>query len=364
VTDSNGKQATSSGLSFTAYSTSATYLFEGASLAELDHGYYAGVSYWWFNTTLTTSPYATMVQFAGLTNKGDWFQTIVGYNWPGCNSGFEMEYASWNSAGSNVAYNCDSGVTLSSGDNVGLILYVSTSGSTSGDACMEVYDWTHSTSATECLSQPDGGSHASSNYFEVTSTALNSNGYFTGPLTEALSNTACASFSSMPDISYGWTAGTHISEYFAWSQESDSSSCYSYTSPLLTMPVNYHNTQYTQSAPSYGPHWESAQNTSNNNPSTWWVFSTDNAPSNPATTSISGSTTDQHGHSDTMTPSTTGGTGSMTYLWYVNGVYSTSTTGAWSWTPSSSGTYTITCYTEDGSGNYYGQSNTITVTVS
>ncbi|MDE1881000.1 MAG: hypothetical protein KGI89_10700, partial [Euryarchaeota archaeon] len=344
------------------------YFQEGATLAEMDHGYYAGVSGWYFTITLATSPYATGYEFNGRSNTGDWYQAIVGDNWPGCNAGFEMLYSDWNAAGSNLGTSCDPNVgAMSAGDSVALDIYVATT--SPYQVCMEVYDYATLGASTDCVNQPDPGSTPQNNYMEMMGTAADSHGYFTGPMTEVVDTTAasCLSYTSLPAMTYQWASGSHITEYIPWSDEFQSgmSTCYINDGPLQVLAPADNNAHYYQSTGpyGYGPHWEAVTNISNVNVNYYWQVCTDCTPATPIVPSISGPTGGDVSQALSYTPSASGGSPSG-YYWYLNDVYQTATTGAWVWTPASAGTYTIYALAYDAAANRYGPSNVITVTVS
>lgn len=368
VTDSNGFSVTSGALGFTVYSTHAYYLQEAASLAQFGQGV-TGFYAWYFGLTLATSPYPTLYGFNGLTNTGDSYEIAVGYNWPNCNAGFETLYTWGNTAGSTVGTVCDPTAVLHTGDSVALDLSVSSSGSTSGDVCMDLYDPASAItpSAVNCVAQPDGGPYPANNWFVPSSTTLNPNGYFTGPETEAISNSACPAFSSMPTVAYQWASGIQPTEFYAWSQEfqAGGATCSSSVSPLFNPASNYYSTIYTEAAPSLGPHWLAAQDISNVNNDYWWQFTTDATPASPASSSIIASQAAADvGQTVTYTPTVTGGTSPYTCSWYLNGAYQVQSCSGVTFTPTSPGTYAIVEYTQDASGNTYGPSNTITTVVS
>jgi hypothetical protein len=155
-------------------------------------------------------------------------------------------------------------------------LYVASS----GDVCFYAADLTHpQTPFTNCVSQPDGGSAPSSNYF-----AYGANGgYFTGPMTEVADSSAssCPSLSSMPIVNYQFVAGAYIVHFTPWSDEwypPTNADCYSSIgSGDWTMTPGSAAAQYVDAsdASEYGPHWEAAQNISSNSSSAWWQFTTD-----------------------------------------------------------------------------------------
>ncbi len=353
--------------------TNPYYMQEGGTIAQFTNGAFGGFAGWYINVTLQTSPYPIGYEFNGVTNVGDWYQTVVGYDWPGCNTGFELLYSSWNNAGSNSGGTyCDPSVTLSSGNVVELWLWIDTtsSDSTYQDACMAVTDVTTTYSSnSDCVTQPDGGSTPQNNYFESLTSAANTNGYATGPWTELIDTTssACTTYTGLPTMTYQFPQmlGLYVTAYIPWSDQflSGGATCYSSASPdpEIALTISDHTVHYSQEAPSYGPHWESGQNTTATN----WVFETDHAPSSPVSLSISESrSTADIGQAVTYTPSASGGTTPYAYHWYLNGVLQTSTTSTWSWTPSAAGTDDVEATVTDASTNTYGYSNEVAVSVS
>ncbi len=354
-------------------SSNPYYFQEGATFSQFD-GDSQTYSSWYFNITLVTSPYATGYEFNSLSNTGDWYQVLVGYKWPGCSSGFEMLYSSWNDTGSNSGGTyCDSTVTLTAGNKVALDTFVDATGSycNPGQVGLEVFDWNTSRSSTDCVNQPDPGSSPTTNYFVTLGTSANSNGYFSGPMTEVVDTTAssCNVYSSMPSVTYKWTSDPselYVSEYIPWSDEfqSGGSLCYSYAAPVVTQPTSYHSSIYTETNPSgsFGNHWEASTNVSTLGDA--WTLKTDSPPTSPATTSITASRTSSDlTQSITLTPSTLGGSSPYTYYWYVNGAFDTSTSGSLVYLPPSTGTYSVLAYTQSNGGNMYGPSQAVTFTV-
>ena len=241
---------------------------------------YAGFSSIYEDVVVESSPYATGFELNGYTNAGDWFQSVIGENW--CSSSFAVINEIFDSSGNSVyGPTCDPySPSIAVGDDVQLGLYVSSSGSTSGDVCMTASDITNpQTAYTNCVAQPDGGSTPSSNYFQFGG----SNGFFTGPMTEIYDSAAssCLSYLSMPAVTYRLTEGAYIVHFTPWSDEwypPTDAVCYSTTSSSSwTMNPGDSNIQVVDAsaASTYGPHWEGAQNTSSLTPLTWWAFTTD-----------------------------------------------------------------------------------------
>lgn len=355
------------------------YMQEGATFAQFDQGQWIGFGGWYINVTLKTSPYPIGYEFNGVTNMGDWYQVLVGYNWPGCNRGYEMLYAGWNNTGSNSDGTfCDPSVTLTTGDSVALELYIdnTSSDSTYQEACMYVFDWTTNLGDTnnDCFPQANGGSAPQDNYFVPLMAPSNSNGYATGPWTELIdvTSSSCTTYSGLPTMVYQFpqTNSMYVTHYIPWSdqfQPSTATTCYQDNStPIIALTKGDHSTHYSQEAPSYGPHWESGQNASTGTAGNW-IFETDNTPSSPATVTVSESqSTADIGQSVTYGASVSGGTSPYTCHWYLNNVFqaSTSSCASWSWTPSATGTDAVAATVTDNSGSTYEDSNTVSITVS
>lgn len=249
---------------------------------------YAGFSSIYVDVQVETSPYPTGFELNGVSNQGDWFQSTVLENW--CASGFVVANEIFNNAGTSVYGPCvSSDLTIRAGDTVQLGLYVSTSGSTSGDVCFTTADLTDpQPEYVNCQPQPDGGSAPASNYF-----AYGANGgFFTGPMTEIVDTLAssCESYTSMPTVNYQFVQGAYIVHFTPWSDEwypPTDAVCYdSIGSGDWTMPAGNTAAQYVDAsdASAYGPHWEAARNISSSSASTWWQFTTDAVLPSPVAT--------------------------------------------------------------------------------
>ena len=118
----------------------------------------------------------------GLSNDGYWYQVGLSYNWPytngGYNPGFNFNYEVFNSAGKSIYPHNSGGLKsfsgpVNSGDLVLLNLYLN-----NGIVYMYAEDW--NTGAVAIATYPD--SQTSS--FTGLSSPSNSNGFFTGLMTE------------------------------------------------------------------------------------------------------------------------------------------------------------------------------------
>jgi hypothetical protein len=261
----------------------AYYMQEGATIEQACFSgvsgsctAYAGYSSISADVNVKSSRYATGFELNGYTNTGDWFQSVIGENW--CSSGFAVMNEIFDSSGASVyGPTCDPyAFSIAVGDNIELGLYVSSSGSTSGDVCMTASDLTDpQTAYTNCVAQPDGGSSPSSNYFQFGG----SNGFFTGPMTEIYDSSAssCLSYLSMPSVTYRFTEGAYVIHFTPWSDQwypPTNTVCYSTisTSSWTMYPGDAGIQVVDASAASaYGPHWEAAQNISSLTPFMWWA---------------------------------------------------------------------------------------------
>lgn len=245
---------------------------------------YAGFSSLYEDVQVKTSPYYTGYELNGVSNTGDWYQDVVGYNW--CASGFDVMNEVWNNAGESISGPCvSSGLVIHANDEVELGLYVASS----GDVCLYANDLTNRQSPyTNCVAQPDPGSNPWDNYF-----AYGANGgYFTGPMTEIVDPEAssCLSYTSMPTMSYQFVPGAYVIHFTPWSDEwypPTDADCYdSIGSGDWTMDPGDSAAQYVDAsdASTYGPHWEAARNISSLSSSTWWQFTTDAVLPTPAAT--------------------------------------------------------------------------------
>ena len=126
----------------------------------------------------------------GLTDSGYWYQIGVSYNWPNMDgtyiTGFNVNYNVFDSTGNTVlpsngggGVESTTGGSINQGDNVGLSL--SFSGS---DVLMSVNDWTSGATA-EVTYSSEGATE-----FVGLSVPSNSNGFFTGLMTEEYHNNA------------------------------------------------------------------------------------------------------------------------------------------------------------------------------
>jgi hypothetical protein len=102
--------------------------------------------------------------------------------------------------------------------------------------CMSVTLVSGAASIPYCVTPPNAGGTA----FIPLQTAANSNGYFTGPMTEVVDvyATSCLAYTGLPEISYGFAQGAYISSFVAWSDEFNTSGaiCYGHETPVISEP--------------------------------------------------------------------------------------------------------------------------------
>lgn len=311
---------------------------------------------------LVKSPYPIGYELNGLSDVGDWYQIVIGDNWPGCSSGFAELTETWASSGSGNPPVCDTNVSMSSGDVVQLgINYTS-----SHHVCFDLTDVTHSVTHYVCVTPPDSGGRS----FVTLSSAANGNGYFTGPMTEIanLSASSCPDYTHMPLVNYEWPSGLWVTGYIAWSDDFELggsyTTCYSGGggTTLLsgTDPATYY--QDTASGTSYGPHWAAGQNFSRVNPSFGWRFQTDPVPVQ-APTIAPASTTVGVGANVSLTAAVQGGRSPYTFLWYLDGNLQNATASVFGWTAQGVGAHHVSAYGVDSLLDVGGPSSPVTVTV-
>ena len=151
----------------------------------------------------------------GLTSKGYWYQVGISWNWAqlsgGYIPGFHMNYNVFDSTGAVVLPASQTGGAMdltgsvNQGDIVSLNLVFS-----SGNVVMSVYDW--NTKATAQISYSAQGSSR----FVGLSTPANSNGFFTGLMTEQYHNSPY--YGTMQKVVYS-NSRTALSSGILWIDE-------------------------------------------------------------------------------------------------------------------------------------------------
>ena len=339
------------------------YLQEGATISQIDgNGITAGLSRLSEQVVLVTSPYSTAYELNGLTNVGDWFQIVIGDNWPGCNSGFEEAIEVWNNVQGSGPVTCDSTVTLSAGDTIDLNLTFSGT-----NVCLQLYDVSTHSGHGVCQAPPDSGG----SYFSFLSTASDGNGYYTGPMTEVVDTTAssCLTYNKMPTVSYRFFAGTWITGWVPWSDERDISGgssgvCYQSGNGVSTLSNGNPTSQYVDlaSGATEGPHWSAAQNYSYLDARFSFRFETDTVPMTAVTLSASATLLSVGGYS-ILTLNVTGGKTPASGLWLLNGSIVGLHPAVWNWTATATGVFVFSVDAVDAVNDVFGPSNSVTVNV-
>lgn|GEM_PF-2006240 len=294
---------------------------------------------------LVTSPYPIAYELNGLSDSGDWYQIIVSDNWPGCNAGFEEGMETWDAFQGAGPVICDPTVTLSVGDLVQLGLNFTAT----GNACLTFADLTTAQRHNVCEAQPDAGG---TQFIPVYGTAANGNGYYTGPMTEIINETAsdCPDYTVMPRLDYDYYGGVYVTQYSPWSDEFDlltGTLCYNGQLGQEPLGVGDPSTHFDDTAAGtlYGPHVVAAQNYSVVNSAYGWRVLTD-----PIVVTETESLDRPYVNINwpshlAVTPS--GGTPPYTGLWYVNSTLQPDTTLNFTFTSGTLGSFTVNGYAVD-----------------
>jgi hypothetical protein len=341
------------------------YLQSGSTISSINDSSATGTPRISEYIPLVNSPYSTAYELNGLTNTGDWWQIVVADNWPGCNTGFEEATEIWDNAQNSGPITCDSTVTLSAGDLVELTLYFGSG----GNGCLGLKDVTTAVSHTLCDAQPNTGGTK----WEFLSTAADSNGYYTGTMTEVVNSTAtsCPDYKLMPTVEYEFSNGTYVTEYVPWSDEFDLFQsngtrvlCYASSNGTATIGPGDPTSQYVDSAAgtSYGPRWADGENYSIVDPSYGFRYETD--PTRLTAVSLSGGpSTPTAGTIVNFTTSVSGGVSPYSVIWRLNGVISGTANLTWSWRAGLAGPYKFDVFVVDAHGDAIGPSNVVNITV-
>jgi hypothetical protein len=265
---------------------------------------------------LVSSVYPIGYELNGLTNRGDWYQIVVGDNWPGC-PGLEMITEVWDNLQNGGPVGCDATVVMSAGDLIRLGLNFTSSTS----ICMDLSDVTRSRSHSICQAQPNSGASE----FVTLPSSSDTHGYFTGPMTEIanISATSCPDYTHMPLVNYEWPSAFGISGFVPWSDEFEFVSgtlCYSEQSAQVTFPTGDPATSYQDEAfgSSFGPHFVAGQPFNYVNPSYGFRIQTDPVPITSVGLAAT-ATTLSIGQNTTFTATVVGGVTPYTALWSLNG---------------------------------------------
>ena len=339
------------------------YTQEGATLSEVNSSAtITTVPFLSEEIPLVTSPYPTGYELNGISSTGDWYQVLVADNWGGCNTGLEMVYELWDNAGGGYSPVCDPAPSLSSGDLVRLTLTLPSL----TKVCLGVADLTTALSEVDCETQVDTGATS----FELLSSTSNSNGYFSGPMTE-VGNTAvssCPDYTNMPVLNYEFPTPIDYTQYVPWSDEweygGSSTTCYAQGGSTVTIGPGDPTTDYqdTAAGTSYGPHVIAGQNYSAVAPGFGLRLQTDPAPLTSIGVSAS-PTTVRINQSVGVTATVLGGETPYTIWWYLNGHLDRTGGATWNWTPTTAGTYQLTAYAVDKLLDVVGPSSAATVHV-
>ncbi|MCI4369062.1 MAG: PKD domain-containing protein, partial [Thermoplasmata archaeon] len=268
----------------------------------------------------------------------------------------------WNNVGSSGPVYCDPTVSLSKGDLVELGLNFTPSGS----ACLTLIDLRSQDSHNVCQAQPDSGASS----FQLMSSTANSNGYFTGPMTEVVngSTSSCPDYRNMPLVSYLYNAPQFFTRYIPWSDEWEyqgaGTYCYGSSNGTVSLFPGDYASHYADTAGSsgYGPHWLDGQNYSLVNASFGLKLQTDPSPLTGVTDAAS-KTSIATGEWITITSTPRGGVGPYGALWFLNASSQSVPTPSWNWSASAPGTYRFSSYATDSQGDVAGLSNVVTVAV-
>jgi PKD domain-containing protein len=339
---------------------SVFYTQVGATIAEYNNSAtQTGVKALSEDVPLVSSPYPIGYELNGLTNKGDWFQIVVGVNWAGC-PGLDMITEVWNNQQSSGPVGCSDSMTLDYGDLIRLGLNFS-----SGiGVCMDFTDVTRSETSLDCQSEPDSGASE----FVTLPQASNANGYFTGPMTEIANTTAssCPDYTHMPLVNYEFKPAFGVSEYVPWSDEFDlyGGQCYSNAYSGVSFAATDPTTNYVDTAQrtGYGPHYVAGQLYSLVDPSYGFRIQTDPVPLGSVTLTASKPTIPVGGNV-TLNATVTGGASPYTALWALNGTLIGGGSISRVWVGAAGGSYRFQAYGVDKNLDVDGPSTAVTVLV-
>ncbi|HEV2520222.1 MAG TPA: hypothetical protein VGX00_06340 [Thermoplasmata archaeon] len=327
----------------------------GATLSEINNTFsVGGLTHLSERIPLVVSPYPIGYELNLLSDTGDWYQVVVGDNWPGCSAGFEEIIEVWDAAGGSGPVTCDPAVSLSKGNLVEL----NASFPNTSTACLGLNDLTTKHLHVVCQSQPDAGG----SQYVFLSTAANGNGYYTGTMTEIvnLSATKCPNYRLIPTVTFDFPVWAHITDFVPWSDEWNNvpsgTFCYSNQGPPIYMPGPTPQSHYADSTggSSDGPQEVQGQNDTLLNLSVGFRFQSDPKPitaENLTTTGI----TFAPGGGVTLNSSTVGGIGPYQTLWEFDGGFGSGHLGsAWNFSTFTPGNYTFQAFGFDTQGDALG----------
>lgn len=172
----------------------------------------------------------------GLSNEGYWYQVGISWHWPyengGYVNGFALNYEAFNPSGSSIfPSNGGGGIanftgSINNGDTVLLNLYFS-----SGNVTFSAYDWNTSASASESYS-----AEGATLFAGLTNEFANSNGYFSGLMTEQYQ--ANDYYGGEERVLYSDPA-TPVSSAWMWIDEFNATSRQLVFGGSTPSPVNY-----------------------------------------------------------------------------------------------------------------------------
>ncbi len=330
----------------------------GATLAQINNSYStSGLRVLSEKITLVPSPYPIGYELNLLSNTGDWYQIVIGDNWPGCASGFEEITEVWDSHGASGPVNCDSTVTLTKGQTVEL--NGSLPGSSKG--CLGLSDLSSGRSHVVCQTQPDTGASE----FIFLASASNGNGFYTGTMTEILNETtsSCPDYNLIPTVTFDFPSWAHITEYVPWSDEWNALSsgplCDRHDGPAVALNGASPESHYEDvtGGASDGPQEVQGQNDTLLDANVGFRFQSDPIPITSETLNSTG-TNFAPGGGVLLQSSTAGGvTPYGGPLWELNGGFSSGHTGTeWNFSTPIAGDYTFVVFGTDAQGDAYGSS--------
>ncbi len=333
------------------------YMQEGATLAAENGDAFVTMPTVSATFVLESSVWSIGYEINGLTTTGDWYQGLALDNWPGCGSGFGFAYEVWDATGSSVLGPvCNLPWHINAGDTLTITLSLNCAAGGLGSMCFTFADGTRGTGGTVTVAQPDPTATA----FVNGPTAADVNGFFTGPMTEVVDITAssCLAYGSMPTVSYVIAAGgLSVSAYIPWSDEfgvigSTPFACYSGVGPTTTVDAGPLTAYYeSTSGNAYGPHWVAGQNWSQVvGTAGLWRFQTD--PSPLAVLVAFTPPSIDLGQSVSAAATVSGGSGTVSCAWAVNGAPASGTSCVLVQTPPSLGSYVFTATVADGLSDY------------
>ncbi|MCI4358528.1 MAG: hypothetical protein L3J95_02500 [Thermoplasmata archaeon] len=327
----------------------------GATLSEVNNTFaIGGLTHLAESIPLVVSPYPTGYELNLLSDTGDWYQVVIGDNWPGCNSGFEEIIEVWDSQGGSGPVTCDPAVSLAKGN----VIVLNGSLPSRTNACLGLDDLTTHRSHVVCQAQPDAGGSE----FIFLGSAANGDGYYTGTMTEIvnLSATSCPDYRLIPTVTFDFPPWAHFTEFVPWSDEWDNVPsgvfCYSSSGPVVYLPGPSPQSHYEDATggATDGPQEIQGQNDTTLNASVGFRFQSDPRPIASETLNAS-ATHVSAGGTVTLQSSTTGGRAPYGTLWEFDGSFTSGQTGSdWNFSTLTPGNYSFVAFGTDAQGNALG----------